>query len=289
MTTIYKFKAGYTKLGVATAPASAPTITVVDSANNILVAALTATTSLSNLVGAYLYSYSGADGLDLIGLFHTTDATMDQQDLFSIPDMFSLMATAAALATAQGNITTILSDYARRTGDYSVLAAGAKMDLVDAPNTLAVGAIQSGLSTYAGGDTPGVTTMVTDYARRTGDYATVTGLWAILTSALTTPGSIGKLLVDNIDQPISSPPGSGSGSVAYTPDRVTDPSGNPVDGVDTWINTSATNSSVGIQARAYTNALGVVDAPFMLDPGTYYVWRQKGGSSFLNPQTVVVN
>ena len=261
MTTIYKFKAGYTKLGIATAPSSAPTIKVVDSADNILVAALTATTALANLAGAYLYSYSGADGLDLIGLFHTSDATMDQQDLFSIPDMFSLMATAAALTTAQGNITTILADYARRTGDYSV---------------------------YAGADTPGTTSILADYARRTGDYATVAALWAALTSALTTPGSIGKLLVDNIDQPISSPPGSGSGSIAYTPDRVTDPSGNPVDGVDTWINTSATNSSVGIQARAYTNALGLIDSPFMLDPGTYYVWRQKGGSSFLNPQTVVV-
>jgi len=287
MTTIYKFKAGYTKLGVATAPASAPTIKVVDSADNILVAALTATTALANLAGAYLYSYSGADGLDLIGLFHTSDATMDQQDLFSIPDMFSLMATAAALTTAQGNITTILADYARRTGDYSVYAGA------DTPGTtsiLADYARRTGdYSVYAGADTPGTTSILADYARRTGDYATVAALWAALTSALTTPGSIGKLLVDNIDQPISSPPGSGSGSIAYTPDRVTDPSGNPVDGVDTWINTSATNSSVGIQARAYTNALGVVDAPFMLDPGTYYVWRQKGGSSFLNPQTVVVN
>ena len=84
MTTTYLFRAGYTKLGVAVAPSSAPTITVVDSANNLLESAQ-ATTLLSNLVGAYIYSYSGTDGLYLQALFHTTDATVDQQDLFSMP------------------------------------------------------------------------------------------------------------------------------------------------------------------------------------------------------------
>lgn len=85
MTTVYRFKAGYTKGGIAAAPSPAPTITVVDSANNIVVAALTAVTALGNLVGAYLYSYTGTDSLDLMALFHTTDATMDAQDLFSTP------------------------------------------------------------------------------------------------------------------------------------------------------------------------------------------------------------
>jgi len=54
----------------------------VDSANNILVAALTAVTALTNLPGAYRYSYSGADGLIIYGLFHTSDLTMDQYDIF---------------------------------------------------------------------------------------------------------------------------------------------------------------------------------------------------------------
>jgi hypothetical protein len=247
MTTIYKFKAGYTKLGIATAPSSAPTITVVDSANNILVAALTATTALTNQVGAYLYSYSGADGLDLIGLFHTSDATMDQQDLFSVPDMFSLMATAAALATAQGNITTILADYARRTGDYATVSA---------------------LSTLQGN----VTTILADYARRTGDYATVAALTALLTA---------------IDEKISTP-GLGSGSTAYTPNRATDANGSPLGGVDTWVNASSTDPGASVSARAYTNELGLISYPFMLDPGTYYVWRQKDGYSFPNPEAIEV-
>jgi hypothetical protein len=61
MTTSYEFCVGYTKLGIGTAPSSAPTITVVDSANNVLVTAATAVTALGALVGAYRYSYSGAD------------------------------------------------------------------------------------------------------------------------------------------------------------------------------------------------------------------------------------
>lgn len=166
MTTIYKFKAGYTKLGIATAPSSAPTIKVVDSANNILVAALTATTALSNLVGAYLYSYSGADGLDLIGKFTTTDLTMDQQDLFSVPYL-----------------------------PYSSPAAGS-----------------------------------------TSKTQTVT---------------------DGV---------------------------NPLDGVNVWVSTDIGGSN--IVAQGYTDALGQVT--FMLDPGTYYFWKQLAGYTFTNPQADTV-
>ena len=82
MTTLYELSCGYTKLGIGTAPSSAPTIAVVDSANNILVASGTAVTALTNLPGAYRYSYSGADGLIVYGLFHTADLTVDQYDIF---------------------------------------------------------------------------------------------------------------------------------------------------------------------------------------------------------------
>jgi len=80
MTTVYKFKAYFTKNGAGTAPSAAPTVTIVDTDNTVLVNAQAAT-ALSNLTGAYIYEYSGADGLDLIGKFSTTDATMDAQDL----------------------------------------------------------------------------------------------------------------------------------------------------------------------------------------------------------------
>lgn len=85
MTTVYKFKAGYKKAGVATAPSSTPTITVVDTDDNVLVNAQNAT-ALANLTGGYIYEYSGADSLDLVGRFRTADTTMDETDLFCVAE-----------------------------------------------------------------------------------------------------------------------------------------------------------------------------------------------------------
>lgn len=114
MTTVYIFRAGYTKLGIATAPSSAPTITVVDTSNNVLVNAQ-ATTALTNIAGVYIYSYSGVDNLDLIGLFHTTDATIDAQDIFSSSYDALILATisveTAPLATsaAVGLVSSVVN------------------------------------------------------------------------------------------------------------------------------------------------------------------------------------
>lgn len=101
MATTYLFKATFTKSGAAAAPSSAPTIAVVDTSDNVLVAALTATTALTNLPGTYIYSYSGADGLDLIGRFTTTDTTMDQTTLDSYTPI-ELHEAIADIATVHG-------------------------------------------------------------------------------------------------------------------------------------------------------------------------------------------
>jgi len=94
-----------------------------------------------------------------------------------------------------------------------------------------------------------------------------------------------RLFLHNIDDTVV----VGSGSVAYTPERVVDPDGDPIDGVNTWMNTDPDDSQIGIQARGYTDAFGLVATPFMLDPGTYYVWRQHGSFAFDNPETVTVS
>lgn len=89
MTTTYKFKVAYTSSGVGYAPTPAPTITIVDASNNVLVNAA-ATTALSNMTGVYIYNYTGADELDLIGRFSTTDANVDDKQLFSYtPDIIT--------------------------------------------------------------------------------------------------------------------------------------------------------------------------------------------------------
>lgn len=132
MTTIYKFKAGYTKLGIATAPSSVPTISI-DDGTNILVTG--STTSLTPLAGEYRFSYTGTAGLDLVGIFHTSDLTIDQYDIFShTPEVIT-----TDLPILITNVATIPTDYARRTGDYAV--TGDAMDLVNAPNNAALVAI----------------------------------------------------------------------------------------------------------------------------------------------------
>jgi hypothetical protein len=91
---------------------------------------------------------------------------------------------------------------------------GRKYDLIDAPNATAVTAIQSGLATAANQATmisaiSGVpaavwavsTRTLTSFGTLVADVAAA--VWAYLTSALTVTGSIGKLLTDNIDAPIS--------------------------------------------------------------------------------------
>lgn len=60
-------------------------------------------------------------------------------------------------------------------------------------------------------------------------------------------------------------------------------SGNtPMDNVGIWITTDITGTNI-IAGTIYTNASGEVI--FMLDAGTYYVWREKAGYNFTNPQT----
>jgi hypothetical protein len=81
---------------------------------------------------------------------------------------------------------------------------------------------------------------------------------------------------------------AGNGSVLYIPNRATDPLGNPLDGVDTLVTTSLTDPTIGRQARATTNPFGLIDPGFMLDPGTYAVWRQRGGDAFDNPEIITV-
>jgi hypothetical protein len=115
MTTTYTFKCVYKKNGVAAAPAAAPTITIVSTANVVLVNAQPVT-ALANMVGAYVYSYTGADDLDLIGKFLTTDGTVDEADLYSY-------TPAILTGTLDAAVSTRLSSADWTSGLASILAA----------------------------------------------------------------------------------------------------------------------------------------------------------------------
>jgi len=93
---------------------------------------------------------------------------------------------------------------------FNVAEQGAKMDIIDAPNATAVAALQSGLATSANQTTinnnilavPAAVWAVT--TRTLSSFGTlVADIWNYLTTAITTTGSIGKQLKDNIDGKVS--------------------------------------------------------------------------------------
>lgn len=78
--------------------------------------------------------------------------------------------------------------------------------------------------------------------------------------------------------------GSGSGSTTWTY-TLTKPDTTPIAAADIWVTTDSGGSNV--VASGVTDNFGVVT--FHLDAGTYYVWSQKAGYNFTNPDTEVVS
>jgi hypothetical protein len=129
MTTLYKFKAYYTDAGVGTAQDPAPTCTVINMADDSKLADAQATTASTNMPGLYSYEYSGADGLDCVAWFKTTDTGCDVKQLASYVSekiTTNLNADVAGvetkLDTVDANVDAILAD----TGTDGVVIAGAQ-------------------------------------------------------------------------------------------------------------------------------------------------------------------
>lgn len=81
-----------------------------------------------------------------------------------------------------------------------------------------------------------------------------------------------------IDNLVNGATGPGSTAVVVT---VEDTSNDPLENVDVWVTTDEAGTDV-IAGTIKTNSSGQVT--FMLDAGTYYIWRQLGGYNFTNPQ-----
>jgi hypothetical protein len=97
MSTTYKFKAFYKKAGIGTVPAAAPTVNVVDNLGNLL-ANGAVTTPRPNMPELFEYTYTGADNLDPVAKFITTDLTMDESQLASGSYCSYPAASAGAIA-----------------------------------------------------------------------------------------------------------------------------------------------------------------------------------------------
>jgi hypothetical protein len=113
-------------------------------------------------------------------------------------------------------------------------------------------------------------------------FAIANQIWDELQSGHTDSGSFGRYL-DTAITTIAAAIGSGLLSCTWTQK---DGQGNPMDNVQIWISTDEGGANV-VAGAIYTDTAG--EATFMLDAGTYYVWREKGGYNFTNPQTWTVS
>lgn len=260
MTTIYKFKAAFTLNGSAKAPSPAPTCTVVDTSDNLLVNAQPVTT-LTNLVGVCLYSYSGADGLDLIGKFVTTDAAVDCMTLYSYTaDVITTNVNATISSRSSHSVADIWNAL---TSGLTTISSIGKL-LVD-NITASILAVKTKTDN-----------LPTDPADQSAVEAAITAAAAAIRGA---DNDTLKTLSDQIDTIDT----NGAGSISTT---ITVNDGiNPIDGVDVWISTDSAGTNV--VARGSTGALGTVT--FWLDAGTYYAWKQLAGYDFTNPQSFTVS
>lgn len=131
-------------------------------------------------------------------------------DATNMPGIYRLDVPDAALATGVNAVAIMLS------GATNMVPCVLEIELtgVDNQDAAAFGlsridAAISSRSTYAGGAVASVTAAVTVGTNndKTGyglSAAAVQAIWDALTAALTTAGSVGKLLVDSIDAAISS-------------------------------------------------------------------------------------
>ncbi len=96
----------------------------------------------------------------------------------------------------------------------------------------------------------------------------------------------GWILGNRLDAKITSisgnSPGAGAVEFTYTltePDLIT-----PIPDADVWVTTDPADATTVAPGR--TNQYGIIT--FYLDAGTVYIWRQKSGYNFTNPDTETV-
>lgn len=77
----------------------------------------------------------------------------------------------------------------------------------------------------------------------------------------------------------------GAGAIPWTYTLTDSETGDPIADADIWVTSDEAGEHVIASGR--TNQNGMVT--FYLDAGTVYVWRQKSGWNFVNPDTEVVS
>lgn len=119
----YKFKCVFTRNGAGVAPGSAPTVTIVDTSNTVLVNAASAS-SLSNLAGVYYYNYTGS-AADCIAKFVTSDATVDEPEKYDYTPQVITDYIDASIAAVKAKTDNLPTDPADQSAVEAAITAAA--------------------------------------------------------------------------------------------------------------------------------------------------------------------
>lgn len=117
-------------------------------------------------------------------------------------------------------------------------------------------------------------------------FPTTTAIAAAVWAKIITGAVSAEVALANLYNGFSaySEAGAGPGGIATT--ITVNVGGVPADGVEVWASTDIAGANV-IAGTLITDAFG--HAVFMLDAGTYYLWKQKAAINFTNPETIVVS
>lgn len=208
-------------------------------------------------------------------------------DLVDVPNSFAIGAIQNGLATTAqlvGITSGLNATYSNTlTIDSNVDAIKAKTDNLPAAPA-ATGDIPTAAAIRAEIDSN--STQLTAIVADTNELQTNQGNWLTAdVSGLAQTGADGDTLETLSDQIDLLSSAAGSGAIAYSI-TVEDENNDPIDGVEVWITTDSAGSNV-IAGTLATDAMGL--ATFMLDAGTYYIWRQASGFNFTNPVAITVS
>ena len=110
--------------------------------------------------------------------------------------------------------------------------------------------------------------------------------WATTLPGAYSSNTAGWILGNRLDAQITSisgnSPGAGANEWTYTLTEAG--SGDPIADADVWVSSDSLGASVLASGRTDQNG----EITFYLDSGTVYVWRQKSGWNFTNPDTETV-
>lgn len=258
--------------------------------------------NLAQILGTALTETGGYIAAAFKKLFNVQTPTLVASDVMrgtdsantTVPDAAGVAATPAEVATALSNIkldhliavadgddpvnNSIIAQLAATDGDWSnfAKATDALQSIRDAA------ALEATLTAIKGSGWSDETLKAIKAAVDAISLAgIVDGVWDELQSGHTDAGSFGQYL----DAKVSDTDVIGAGALSCTWTQKDD-GGNPLDNCQVWITTDEAGSNV-VAGALLTDSSGEVT--FMLDAGTYYVWREKGGYDFTNPQSWVVS